>query len=104
MISAFCWEMKMANISVCAECFFTNIPFEERVGKIADIGYKHIEFWHPEGTFNGSDIDFDQAKNDDSMNKIAAEKGIVYNDFAFGAWDGSIGGNATNASDHEKCP
>jgi len=91
----------MANISVCAECFFADMPFEERVGKIADIGYKHIEFWHPEGTFDGSDIDFGQAKNPDSMNKVAAEKGITYNDFAFGAWDGSIGGNVTDSADHD---
>lgn len=92
----------MAKISVCAECFFTDLPFEQRVKKIADIGYKHIEFWHPEGTFNGSDIDFSQAKDASVLNEIAKEAGVAYNDFAFGAWDGSIGGNATNSADHEK--
>ena len=92
----------MAKISVCAECFFTDLPFEQRVKKIADIGYKHIEFWHPEGTFNGSDIDFSQAKDASALNEVAKEAGVAYNDFAFGAWDGSIGGNATNSADHEK--
>lgn len=72
----------MANISVCAECFFTDIPFEDRVSKIADIGYKFIEFWHPEGTFNGCEIDFTQPKNAASMNTTALEKRITYNDFA----------------------
>lgn len=92
----------MTKISVCAECFFTELPFAERVAKIADIGYQHIEFWHPEGTFNGSDIDFDQAKDHRSLNEVARETGVAYNDFAFGAWDGSIGGNPTNAADHPR--
>ncbi len=92
----------MAKISVCAECFFTDLPFEERVKKIADIGYKYIEFWHPEGTFDGSSIDFSQAKDFTKLNAVANESGVAYNDFAFGAWDGSIGGNASNSEDHEK--
>jgi len=92
----------MAKISVCAECFFTNLPFEERVGKIAEAGYEYIEFWHPEGTFDGSSIDFSQPKDFAKLNKAAEDAGVIYNDFAFGAWDGSIGGNATNSEDHEK--
>ncbi|MEN6307819.1 MAG: TIM barrel protein [Anaerohalosphaeraceae bacterium] len=92
----------MAHISVCAECFFTGLPFEERVAKIADIGYRYIEFWHPEGTFNGKEVDFSQPKNAAKMTKVAAEKKIAYNDFAFGAWDGSIGGNVTNQSEHDR--
>lgn len=92
----------MAKISVCAECFFTDMPFEERIGKIADIGYKHIEFWHPEATFNGSDLDFDKPKNAESLKKAAKDNGIAINDFAFSAWDGSIGGSPTNEADHEK--
>ena len=92
----------MVKLSVCAECFFTDLPFEDRVKKIAKIGYKHIEFWHPEGTFNGSSIDFSQAKDFAVLNMVAKETGVVYNDFAFGAWDGSIGGNATNSADLEK--
>jgi hydroxypyruvate isomerase len=92
----------MANISVCAECFFTDIPFEQRIQKIAEIGYKYIEFWHPEGTFNGSIIDFDQPKEAQMLKKTADANGVKFNDFAFGAWDGSIGGNATNCADHSK--
>ena len=90
----------MAKISVCAECFFTDLPFEERIKKIADIGYKYIEFWHPEGTFNGSDIDFSQPKDAVSLKKTALDNGVTINDFAFSAWDGSIGGCPTNKADH----
>jgi hydroxypyruvate isomerase len=92
----------MAKISVCAECFFTDLPFEQRIKKIAAIGYKYIEFWHPEGTFDGKTIDFSQAKNAKSLKKTADDNGVQFNDFAFGAWDGSIGGSPTNAADHAK--
>ena len=92
----------MAKISVCAECFFTDLPFEKRIEKIADIGYKYIEFWHPEGTFDGKCVDFSQAKDAKSLKKAAKDNGIAINDFAFSAWDGSIGGNATNDKDHTK--
>jgi len=90
----------MAKISVCTECFFTDLPFEDRVKKIADIGYKYIEFWHPEGTFNGSDIDFSEPKDAASLKKTAHDCGVTINDFSFGGWDGSIGGNPTNEADH----
>jgi len=92
----------MAKISVCAECFFTDLPFEQRIKKIAALGYQHIEFWHPEGTFNGKTIDFAQPKDAKLLNKAAGDYGVKFNDFAFGAWDGSIGGSATNAADHAK--
>ncbi|MBN2210254.1 MAG: TIM barrel protein [Sedimentisphaerales bacterium] len=92
----------MAKISVCAECFFTDLPFEQRIEKIAEAGYKYIEFWHPEGTFNGAGIDFNQAKDAGTLKKAAEKNGVKFNDFAFGAWDGSIGGNATNSDDHDK--
>lgn len=90
----------MAKISVCVECFFTDLPFEERIQKVAEIGYKHIEFWHPEGTFDGGDIDFSQPKDAVSLKKTASDNGVTINDFACSAWDGSIGGNATNEADH----
>jgi hydroxypyruvate isomerase len=92
----------MAKLSVCAECFFTNLPFEKRIEKIAAIGYKYIEFWHPEGTFDGKGVDFSQAKEAKSLKKAARDNGVIINDFAFGAWDGSIGGNATDEKDHGK--
>jgi len=92
----------MAKISVCAECFFTELPFEQRIKKIAEIGYKYIEFWHPEGTFNGKEVDFSKPKDAKSLKKAAKDNGITINDFAFSAWDGSIGGNPTNEKDHPR--
>ncbi|OHB59721.1 MAG: hypothetical protein A2Y12_14795 [Planctomycetes bacterium GWF2_42_9] len=92
----------MAKISVCAECFFTDLPFEQRIKKIGALGYKYIEFWHPEGTFNGKEVDFSKFKDAKILKKAAKDSGVTINDFAFSAWDGSIGGNPTNEKDHHK--
>ncbi|MFA9387183.1 MAG: hypothetical protein ACERIE_03835, partial [Methyloceanibacter sp.] len=35
-----------------------------------------------------------------SVKKTAQDCGITINDFSFGGWDGSIGGNPTNEADH----
>lgn len=92
----------MAKLSVCAECFFTDLPFEQRIEKIASVGYKYIEFWHPEGTFDGKMVDLTCSKDAKMLKKTANDNGIKFNDFAFGAWDGSIGGSPTDAADHAK--
>ena len=46
------------RISVCLETVFTDVPAAERVGKIAEAGFRDIEFWHPEATFDGSGREF----------------------------------------------
>ncbi|KPK86644.1 MAG: hypothetical protein AMS27_04560 [Bacteroides sp. SM23_62_1] len=35
----------MINFSPCLDIFFNNLPFPERIGKVAGIGYRHFEFW-----------------------------------------------------------
>ncbi len=35
----------MLNFSPCLEIFFNDLPFEERIRKIAEIGYDYFEFW-----------------------------------------------------------
>jgi len=47
-------------------------------------------------------VDFSEPKNAKSLKKAAKDNGLTINDFAFGAWDGSIGGNATNDKDHAR--
>ena len=90
----------MIPVSVCLETVFTDMSVEDRIAKIAEVGYKYIEFWHPEGTFDGKDVQF-TAKNAESMKKACADNGITINDFAMHAWDGSIGGCPVKAQDHE---
>jgi len=39
----------MMKLSVCIEMFFTDVPFPERIAKVAEAGYRAAEFWGHEG-------------------------------------------------------
>ena len=90
----------MATISVCLETVFTNLPPEERIAPIAEAGYTCVEFWHPEGTFDGKTIRTDWAKDPVTLRRACEKHGVTINDFAMHAWDGSIGGCPVQAQDH----
>lgn len=90
----------MIPVSVCLETVFTDLPVEERIAKIAEAGFNVVEFWHPEGTWDGKDIRF-EAKDAASMRKACEENSVTISDFAMHAWDGSIGGCPVKAEDHE---
>ena len=90
----------MIPLSVCLETVFTDLPVEERIARIAEVGFNVVEFWHPEGTWDGKEIRF-EAKDAASMKKACEENDISISDFALHAWDGSIGGCPVRAEDHE---
>ena len=91
----------MVTLSVCLETVFTDLPVEKRIGKIAETGYGAVEFWHPEGTWDGSQVDFEQAKDPVAIGKACEEHGVMLNDFAMHAWDGSIGGSPVKTEDRQ---
>lgn len=92
----------MVKLSVCLETVFTDLPVGERIGAIAAAGYQAVEFWHPEGTFDGKTVRFDLAKNAAEMKEAAQKHGVAINDFAMHAWDGSIGGSPVRKADRAK--
>jgi len=90
----------MIPLSVCLETVFTDLGVEERIARIAEAGFSVVEFWHPEGTWDGKDIQF-TPKDAASMKKACEDNGVTISDFAMHAWDGSIGGCPVRAGDHE---
>ncbi|MEA1950048.1 MAG: TIM barrel protein, partial [Planctomycetota bacterium] len=91
----------MVTLGVCLETVFTDLSVEERIAKIAEAGYAAVEFWHPEATFDGSQVDFQQSKDAAAIAQACSQHGLVLNDFAMHAWDGSIGGSPVKAQDRE---
>ena len=89
----------MAKLDVCLETVFTDLPYEQRIRKIAALGYDCVEFWHPEGTWNGSAIDESQAKDPAVLTQVCEETGVAIAGFALNAWDGTYGGCPTCADD-----
>ena len=92
----------MVTLGVCLEPIYPTLPVEERIARIADAGYRCVEFWHPEGTWDGSDIQIDAAKDATALRNACDQHGVTLNDFAFHAWDGSIGGCPVKRQDHAR--
>lgn len=92
----------MVTLSVCLEPLFTDLPVEDRIARIAEAGYASVEFWHPEGTFDGSTVRTDLAKDAASLRRACERHGATLNDFALHAWDGSIGGCPVRRSDRTR--
>ncbi len=92
----------MIKISVCLETVFTDLPVSERIAAIAQAGFSDVEFWHPEGTFDGRAVRFDLPKDAAELKQSCRDYGVAINDFAMHAWDGSIGGSPVKAADRAK--
>jgi hydroxypyruvate isomerase len=92
----------MVKISVCLETVFTDLPLSQRIEAIAGAGFREVEFWHPEGTFDGKTVRFDMAKDAAELKEACRKSGVTVNDFAMHAWDGSIGGSPVKAADRAK--
>lgn len=91
----------MIDISVCLETVFTTAPVIERLRLISEAGFRFVEFWHPEGTFDGREVRFDQPKNIIAMREECRRLDLAINDFALHAWDGSIGGSPVRKEDRD---
>jgi hydroxypyruvate isomerase len=89
----------MVTLGVCLETVFADQPVDQRIAKIAAAGYRSVEFWHPEGTFDGSTVRTDWAKDAGSVRRACERYGVTLNDFALHAWDGSIGGSPVKPQD-----
>jgi hydroxypyruvate isomerase len=92
----------MVQLSVCLETVYTKLPVDERIARIAEAGYTTIEFWHPEGTFDGATVRMDWAKDPVAVRRACERYGVVLNDFAMHAWDGSIGGCPVRPQDRAR--
>lgn len=58
----------MVNLSVCIEMFWNDLPFEERIVRVAALGYPACEFWG----WKGKDLDRVQAALDNTGIALAA--------------------------------
>lgn len=92
----------MVTLSVCVETVYTKLPVDERIARIADAGFASVEFWHPEGTWDGSAVRTDWAKDAVALRRACDRYGVALNDFALHAWDGSFGGCPVKPQDRTR--
>jgi hydroxypyruvate isomerase len=84
--------MKTMKLGLCVEMVFTDLPFEERVRKAAELGFRHVEMWFVDRTFKGSPSE---------LAAIAARHGVTISNTVIGSPDGSVGGGLTNPAHRE---
>lgn len=79
----------MARIGVCLETFFADLPYRERIGKIAGLGFKRYEFWFHDMRFDGSRLHEEQ-RDFDMLAELNAKHGLTCTDFIFNHPDAGI--------------
>ena len=75
------------DYGLCIEMALDTLPFEQRVQKAADIGFKYIEMWFVDMSFKGKP---------EALAALADKHNVVMTNTVIGAPDGSIGGGLTD--------
>jgi hydroxypyruvate isomerase len=78
---------------LCIEMALTRLPFENRLRKAADYGFKHVEMWFVDGSYKGKP---------EALAALADTHGVRITNTVIGAPDGSIGGGLTNPANREQ--
>lgn len=92
-------DFPMIKVDVCLESVFNELPYEERIKKIAEAGYKHVEFWYHDNTFSDDPAIADKPKDANTLLKVCKENGITINNMVVNASDGSLGGAPIKKTD-----
>lgn len=75
------------ELGLCLEMALTSFPFEERVKRAAQAGFKFVEMWWVDGSFKGTP---------GQLAKLAQQNGVVITNTVVNSPDGSIGGGLTD--------
>ncbi len=81
------------ELGLCIEMAFANLPFEERVKKAADVGFKNVEMWFVDMSFKGKP---------DQLATIAQKNKVKITNTVIGSPDGSVGGGLTNPANRKQ--
>ena len=76
----------MMEFGLCVEMALTSLPFADRIRKAAELGFKHIEMWFVDGSYQGLPGE---------LARVAREHQVKITNTVIGAPDGSIGGGLT---------
>ncbi len=80
------------ELGLCIEMALTDLPFEARIARAADLGFKNVEMWFVDGSYNGT------AKH---LAQAADRAGVRITNTVIGSPDGSIGGGLTNPANQK---
>ena len=75
------------RLGLCIEMALTGLPFEKRIEKAAEIGFKNVEMWFVDMSYAGAPAD---------LARLAERHGVHIANTVIGAPDGTIGGGLTD--------
>jgi hydroxypyruvate isomerase len=91
----------MAKLSVCIEPFFTELPYAERIRKVAELGFSAYEFWFHDRRFDGTGL-VPEKKDFDQIAELNARYGLTTSDFVFNHPDGGVVASLIEARDRPR--
>lgn len=93
----------MLTLDVCLEPLFTREPTEERIARIGACGYKSVELWLHDATFDGRGFDFGAPRDPMAIRQACDAAGMTLNNVVVNPPDdGSIGGAPVLAATRAK--
>jgi len=91
----------MAQIGVCIEPFFTGLPYEQRIEKISEIGFRVYEFWFHNRKFDGKAL-IDEMKDFENIAELNGKYNLTTSDFVFNHPDGGIVASLIDKKDRNR--
>ncbi len=88
----------MVKITVCLETFFSELSYQDRLERVAKIGYQAVEFWLHDHWFDGKSL-IPREKGLEGIKKTVRDLGLEVSDFTVNSPDGNIGGSLVKPED-----
>jgi len=88
----------MVKLCACLETVLPQSTFEDRIRKVAELGFDAFEFWYIDHWFDGKGLS-PREKDVKTIASTAKDSDIVLSDFVLNSPDGSIGGSLVKAND-----
>ena len=90
----------MAKIGVCAETFFSDQPYRERLQRIARLGFRYYELWFHDKRFDGSRL-HEEPKDFAMFSELNAKLGLTCTDFIFNHPDAGVRASLIDPKDRQ---
>lgn len=81
------------EFGLCIEMAFADLPFEDRVKKAAECGFRNVEMWF---------VDMSFREGPDELAEIARGNNVTITNTVIGSPDGSVGGGLTNPINRDR--
>ena len=79
----------MIKIGVCIETVFTELPYIERIKRVAEVGFSGIEFWFHNRRFDSANL-FEEMKDIEAIAEVAKDLDLEITDFVVNSPQGMI--------------